>query len=402
MAIFNKAGNVYTVACMGSRERYALPVALNSTNSLKEFHTDIYLPNFFSRLSSSSFMSPALKALLNRNNPNLSCRKVRTNWLLGFSFRKRIRSEASLKSRQELLLKYGSLFSSAVSRHISANENFIGFTGQGLEAMRKTKEQGGFVVYDQVDAGLLGWQSIEKEFVEYADWVKEKFSWSVEFQKRVEEEIFISDKIIVNSDYSKSCIEKWVGKKDISVVSIPSSVPRKKREIINFNKPLRLLFLGALSVGKGVQYAIRAVDLLVKRGLDIELFLAGELHVDPGVISKFSGCAYLGTVASRDIPSLFDSVDVLIFPTLSDGFGMVQTEAISRGVPVICSDRCAAVIEHDKSGFLVSERSVDAYCAAITRYYEDRETLKFHSENAFLRSSCFSMDGYIKSINNVL
>lgn len=401
MAISSSTSRKYTVSCMGSRERYALPVALNAHGKLDRLHTDIYMPSFISDLASRLSLNSGVKALFNRNHKDLPFSKVRQQFLLGVEFRRRVRKARQLDERQRLLANYGSKFASVVASNIGENEGFVGFTGQALESMQSVKQKGGIAFLDQVDPGLKGWQLIKVESEKYAHWGGAPFSWSSEFQARVESELVLADKIIVNSVYSKICIEEWVGRVDTVVLSIPSSVVRKRREKVNTDAPLRVLFLGAIAIGKGVQYAVEAVDALLQRGFDIKLILAGELHVDASVLSAYSGHDYIGTVASSDIPALLDTVDILVFPTLSDGFGMVQTEAISRGVPVISSNRCASVVENDKSGFVIDEVSVDSIADAISIYCEDRQILSRHSEGAYLRSADFGGDRYRSEVNDM-
>lgn len=59
--------------------------------------------------------------------------------------------------------------------------------------------------------------------------------------------------------------------------------------------------------------------------------------------------------------------DVLVFPTLFDGFGMVISEAMSQGTPVIATYNSAGpdLIEHGRNGWLVEAGSSPALQATI-------------------------------------
>ena len=46
----------------------------------------------------------------------------------------------------------------------------------------------------------------------------------------------------------------------------------------------------------------------------------------------------MGSVPQPELFGAFEEADVLVFPTLADGFGMVVTEAFSRGLPVIATN----------------------------------------------------------------
>jgi glycosyltransferase involved in cell wall biosynthesis len=45
----------------------------------------------------------------------------------------------------------------------------------------------------------------------------------------------------------------------------------------------------------------------------------------------------LGQVPDADMPALFRCADVLVFPSLKEGFGLVVLEAMASGVPVVVS-----------------------------------------------------------------
>ncbi len=59
--------------------------------------------------------------------------------------------------------------------------------------------------------------------------------------------------------------------------------------------------------------------------------------------------------------------DVFVFPSLFEGFGLVITEAMSQGTPVITTDRTAGpdLIEHGRNGWLIEAGSTPALQAAI-------------------------------------
>lgn len=59
--------------------------------------------------------------------------------------------------------------------------------------------------------------------------------------------------------------------------------------------------------------------------------------------------------------------DVLVFPSLFEGFGLVITEAMSQGTPVITTNRTAGpdLITHGENGWLIDAGSTDTLQAAI-------------------------------------
>jgi glycosyltransferase involved in cell wall biosynthesis len=56
------------------------------------------------------------------------------------------------------------------------------------------------------------------------------------------------------------------------------------------------------------------------------------------IAGKHADIRWIGYVADADLPSLYASADVFLFPSLIEGFGIPILEAMSCGVPVVCSN----------------------------------------------------------------
>ncbi len=396
--------NIFSLSCMGSRERYNMPVALRQMGRLNKFFTDIYIPNRVSRIAEKlPFIPSPVKALLNRNHEELTTDFVEQWPLLGVEFRSKIRSCNSRVSRQDLLLHYGSLFSEKVSKRISRNESLISFTGQGLESLRICREFGNLAVLDQVDPGLPEWQLVYQEEINNKDWcVSSIQNWSKNFEKRILQELNTASLVIVNSEYSKRCIKEWSGIKNVKVLDIPSTLPLVRRNFFNFEKELKILYVGSISIRKGIQYLLPAIHQLRERGWAVSLTLVGELQLNIDKMNEYEGWVYKGALSKTDVQLMFDKHDLFVFPTLSDGFGMVQVEAMSRGLPVIASKHCAEVVTNNVDGLILSEISTGAIAASIETYLKDRDLLKNHSENTYLKISKFDSDNYKNRLLSML
>lgn len=404
MTIKDKDSKMFSVSCMGSRERYNLPATLQNLGKLECLYTDVYMPAIAPILANKLPLPPSMKALLCRNHKSIPISKVHQQFMLGVAFRNKMRKIKSLKERQNLLIEYGTKYSLEVAKKLGHDNSVIAFTGAAYETLRRTKELGGYAILDQVDPGLFEWELVKTEFQKYSDWETSAnaVDWSKKFEKRVELELQEADEIIVNSLYSQKSLEYWGVDKKITVLPIASSIARKRKNIINSKNSLKLLFLGGLSIRKGVHYALQAVDILIKQGINVELVLAGELFINENKLTEYKGNKYIGTVSTIDIPDLIDSCDVLIFPTLSDGFGMVQIEAISRGMPVISSKNCASVVKDSVSGFVLEEVNVETLIEKITFYFKNRDILAEHSQAAYLDSNNYTPNNFIKVVKDKL
>lgn len=386
------------ISCLGSRERYGMPAALMQHGLLDVLYTDLYVPHIISRLHKLPFINNGLSALLGRCHPDLPFRKVQTYSKLGFELRVQVRQARHLNEQLALLMKYGAIFAENVGQKVVGRDldMLIAFTGAAKESFEALQKVGSSTlrILDQVDPGLNDYLLIQDECKKFSKWGEGEEQLNLEYFDRVKAEINLADHLIVNSNYSRDMIQSWLGEKSISVLPIPSSFERKQKSAFNKDARLKVLFLGTLSLRKGVHYALEAVEQMNQSGFDVSLTLAGGCRIAPGVLSKFKSSNYLGPVPSNVVQLLLDSHDVLLFPTLSEGFGIVQVEAISRGVPVIATKNCGQVIEDGVSGLIIDAMSSDAIITSLSKYYHDRNLLAQHSHNAYLRSELFTIENY--------
>jgi glycosyltransferase involved in cell wall biosynthesis len=124
-----------------------------------------------------------------------------------------------------------------------------------------------------------------------------------------------------------------------------------------------------------------------------EFICAGKVLVKSQFLKeKKWPITYLNHINKVELVEEYIKADILVFPTLSDGFGMVQLEAMSYGLPVIATDCCAEVVEDNISGFIIQPRSVESIIEKLLLIKEDQEKYDFLSSNARKRSQQFSLE----------
>lgn len=162
--------------------------------------------------------------------------------------------------------------------------------------------------------------------------------------------------------------------------------------------PLRLLYAGRLLGGKGVPYLLPMMKLLVEQGVAVHLTLAGDGRLEAWVRRKIealdlSSCVHLaGKVPRERMQALYDASDLLVFPSWHDSSGNVVTEAMARGVPVLCLDlggpryavdaACARVV---CTAGLNENGVADALAAEVKKLAGDRGELGSMSAAALRR-----------------
>ncbi len=128
---------------------------------------------------------------------------------------------------------------------------------------------------------------------------------------------------------------------------------------------IRVFFSGNLTRRKGAQW-LPAIAERLNKGVEIHytLGLRKQRPLNPSGKLRSLGCVQYGSM-----PGLYRSMDMLLMPTVREGFGLSVVEAMSCGLPVVASD-CSAIpelVDHGKGGFLCSVGDVDAFADKINQ-----------------------------------
>jgi glycosyltransferase involved in cell wall biosynthesis len=157
----------------------------------------------------------------------------------------------------------------------------------------------------------------------------------------------------------------------------PESRQREPRE------GLTVLFVGVAAVRKGLHFAL---DAWVRSPASEQgtFLIAGD--VLPAYAEHLSSRLAHPSVRvlghRTDVPELMRTSDVLVLPSIEEGFGLVCTEAIGSGCVPLVSDACTDVCRHLENALVHRVGDVDALEQHITMLHRDRELV------ARLRAEC--------------
>jgi glycosyltransferase involved in cell wall biosynthesis len=197
---------------------------------------------------------------------------------------------------------------------------------------------------------------------------------------RKDEEISMADRIFVASNFTAKTLKEFpdpLPPIDIIPYGFP---PIYTGENIyqrpKFPQPLKLLFVGSLTQRKGIANLFEAVKHFGKR---IELTIVGNKtggECKP-LNEALSIHHWIPSLPQEEIWRLMRKSDVLIFPSLFEGFGLVITEAMSQGTPVITTDRTAGsnLINHGENGWMIDAGSTEAIQQIIEELLLKPETI---------------------------
>lgn len=147
-------------------------------------------------------------------------------------------------------------------------------------------------------------------------------------------------------------------------------------------EPPRLLAVGSLIPRKGQHHLIAALAGLTDRAW--HLVLAGPADRDPGFVRRLrqqiedhglrDRVTVTGTCDQADLDAWFDGASLFVLPSEYEGFGMVYTEAMARGLPVIATTGGAIPYTVPAAaGARLPPGDVPALRAALTDYLERPE-----------------------------
>lgn len=185
-----------------------------------------------------------------------------------------------------------------------------------------------------------------------------KYLWLSKLYKNKLEAIFVTGRpareCFENLYFDKSILFDWgYFTKDTYVLNVqnePADLPN-------------LLFVGSVDHNKNL---IPIIALVLKhKSLFHRFYIAGKGPLVPklkDVISKQNSVEYLGVLKNEAIKRQMQHCDLLILPSLYDGWGAVINEALSQGMRVLCSNQCGAsvlldgktrgsVYDHKNGGF---------------------------------------------------
>jgi glycosyltransferase involved in cell wall biosynthesis len=139
---------------------------------------------------------------------------------------------------------------------------------------------------------------------------------------------------------------------------------------------LTMLFVGVCAVRKGLHYALEAW-LQSPAHRDGTFLIAGEFL--PAYAEKLAPMLSHPSVRvlghRNDVPELMRKADILVLPSIEEGFGLVVVEAMGSGCVPLASEACTEFCRHMETGLMHQVGDVPALARHITMLHEDRALL---------------------------
>ncbi len=184
------------------------------------------------------------------------------------------------------------------------------------------------------------------------------------------------------------------------VLPNPASFEIKSNPKQEFEKPIKILFLGQIQEHKGIIFLAKALKKLDRQ---FKLIIAGagtkEIELK-SIIHDDNRFRFLGKVDSNQIKNLLDFCDYLIVPSLCyENSPTVIYEAFSQGVPVIAADigGVAELVKQGQTGFIFDSANTQQMLEAINRA-EAVENYAQISQNCIDLIKEYTPENYLKNL----
>jgi glycosyltransferase involved in cell wall biosynthesis len=216
-----------------------------------------------------------------------------------------------------------------------------------------------------------------------------------DYQHLVRETQMASRFLVASSFTRASLIENGVSPSSITVIPygvdlsrFHPSADRRERQI---GRPLRLLFVGRINQRKGIKYLLEALRLL--NTSHVHLTVCGRVLDDLALFRPFADKVVIRpSISGRDLVAAYQNADLLVFPSVAEGFGQVLLESLACGLPVLSTTNTAApdLIANGKEGFFIEPRRPDLLAERIAWAMEHRVDLSEMRQSARTRAEEFT------------
>jgi glycosyltransferase involved in cell wall biosynthesis len=260
---------------------------------------------------------------------------------------------------------------------------------------------------------------------EFPKGIKGWFKWQM--QKNA---LSKTEGIITDSNSSKKDIVKYVGvlENKISVIYLAASesfvsAERNDRLVKEIKNKYKLydnfcLYVGDVTWNKNLPRLLKAI-----KKVNIPLVMIGQaltstdydkknswnkdLVVVQKLASENKNIKSLGFVSSEELTQIYKMANLLVMPSLYEGFGLPVLEAMASGTPVVASREGSLEEVCDNAAYFVDARSEDSIAYGIKKVFADKkirqELSKKGKENAlkfsWQKTAAETIGAYRKALN---
>jgi glycosyltransferase involved in cell wall biosynthesis len=205
-------------------------------------------------------------------------------------------------------------------------------------------------------------------------------AFDAEKLRKEESEYRLATRVLCPSDFVvKTFLDKGYPREQLArhTYGYDEKVYYPSKETSDPKRGLTMISVGVCAVRKGLHFALEAW-LRSPVSKDGTFLIAGEFL--PAYQEKLAPMLAHPSVKvlghRNDVPELMRKSDILVLPSIEEGFGLVIAEAMGSGCVPLASEACTEICSHMKTGLMHRVGDVEALTQHITMLHEDRALLE--------------------------
>jgi len=186
----------------------------------------------------------------------------------------------------------------------------------------------------------------------------------------------LANEITAVSQFTATLAQKELGlNRDVRVIynGVDETVFTRVKKYNRRNGGIKVLFSGNLTTRKGAHWLLPILDKLHS---SINIMYTSGLRGADG-LTNHPRFINVGKVPYNEMPQLYQSADILLFPTVREGLPLAVMEAMACGLPVVATN-CSSLpelIDDGNGGFLCGLGNVDEFADKINQL-ADNDSLR--------------------------
>jgi glycosyltransferase involved in cell wall biosynthesis len=264
-----------------------------------------------------------------------------------------------------------------VAHNLPKCDIYVGLSGSSLQAGIKAHQLGARYVCDRGSAHIRVQDALLRE--EHSLWDMSYEGIDPRTIAREEAEYAEADLITVPSIFSyRSFVKQGVSAEKLHLLPYGVNVSRFQPVAEPALGQFDILYVGAMSLQKGIQYLVQAYQKINQPNKSLTFVGAPSQELIQMLKLRNlwpADTKVLGHVPQTELKNIMSRSHVLVLPSVQDGFGMVMAQAMACGCPVIASRHTGGedLFTDGDEGYIVPIRDVYALTSRLQILADDHQ-----------------------------
>ena len=277
----------------------------------------------------------------------------------------------------------------------------LGLAGVALQSAKKVLDKKKIFICER-SSSEIGYQNIllADEYKICDRNYKTTNSWFIDNEQK---EYELADIILTPSNFVKNSFNKNLQDK-IKVINFGVNTDNfyKDKSIKKSDKYFDILFIGQISIRKGLHYLLEAFNKF--KHPHKRLHIVGSHTFDKDFFIKKlndDNIKYYGHVNHLELNNIINKCHVFVLPSIEEGFATVILQALSAGCPVIVSENTGAMefVNDNNCGYVVPIRNSNSILEKLDLMSQNKDIIDNFSNNAIKKMKKQTWESYVDELD---